>query len=692
MASNDGRQPKLKDDAIVALLDYGIGQSVGYGESKLSRENTRVLEYYNQERPRKGSQRDSGYVSLDVFDAVESMTAQLVETFSANHRPVEIDPIQNEGPEASKTRTDYCTYVLFNQNDGFGLIRDTIKSGLLNRNAVCKVWWDRRTKTEYFDLSEPTLEELTGYIQAHADQNPQVVQMKLAEDGVTMQHVQLRLTRDVSQVCIDLLAPEEFGISPMSNSIKDADLVFHRREMTVSALIKAGYDRKIVTQLQNDDRLWMAQQPEKLARFMDTDDMIGEHVLENGQLGRRTCMVYECYTELDLSDDGDDDTAKGVTQLFKITKCGTFILDKEPVDVKPFIDFCPLPRPKAFWGTNFAKLVIGTQNARSYLTRAITNHAMVTTNPRIQVVNGGLMNPRELTENRFGGIVNVRRPDTLIPLEQQPLNPFIFQTIEMLKANKEEITSISALSQGLNKDAISSQNSENMVHELITVSQLRQKVIARNFAERFLRPLYSEIYRLVVENENRQKIVQIAGNWTPVDFSQWPEDCTVSVSFTLGYGEQEKEAAKWATAAKALAEMPGLAANFGPQQQYYVARRGLEALGFTNIDLIIGQQSLPPPPNPLQAAEVAMKQADAQVKQANARAAEANVQLAIQKLQSDERIAMAKLALEKLKITASITEKQDALAHKVAVDAAELAMQQEAQEQDKLTAEAMPTR
>ena len=57
-------------------------------------------------------------------------------------------------------------------------------------------------------------------------------------------------------------------ISPMAQDIQTADLVFRKREMTASDLIKHGYDPKLVSQLQDNDRLWMAQETEKWARVV----------------------------------------------------------------------------------------------------------------------------------------------------------------------------------------------------------------------------------------------------------------------------------------------------------------------------------------------------------------------------------------------------------------------------------------
>ncbi len=681
------KQTKLDDVAIASILEAGVNASVGYSDTLLSKERTRVQLYYDGSRPEKNGGADSGYNSLDVFDGVEDMKAQLLETFSSTKRPVTFDAMYGEELASAKIRTEYVNWVLFNQNEGYQLFQDVIDSALLARNGVVKVWWEPKIEAQYIYLSAPSLPELSSYLQQHADEDPQVVEMDMHEDGVTIKRAQIKLKADCGRVCVELLAPEEFGIAPMAKNIETAELVYHRHEMTVSELIKAGYDKDQVELLQTDDRLWIAQDMEKIARFKDTDEMIGSAMNITQQKARRVVAVYECYLELDLEDDGE-------SQLFKVVKAGDVILDKEPVSRKPFIAFCPLPRPSAFWGHNFGKLLIATQNARTYLMRSIINHAMVTNNPRMQVVKGSVMNPKELTENRFGGIVNVTRPNGIIPIEQAPLNPFVFQTIAALKADKEEKIGISDLSQGLNKDAISSQNSGAMIHELITVSQLRQKIVARNFAEIFLTKLYTELYRLVLENEKREKIAMIAGSWQSVDFSQWPEKTTCSVSFSLGYGEADNAAAKWANIGKILGSAPTLAQWFTPQQAYYVAHRGVEELVGPEVNKVLLpiNQGQPPPPDPMHAADIAMKTADAKAKEASAQASLAAQQNATTKINHQFQIEMARIQLENRKLDNELQLHRDQLAHKVAVDAAEIELQKQTLAAGKLQGEAIPTR
>lgn len=679
---------KLTDLQIATILEAGIGQSVGFAESKLAKEREKVQQAYDGLTPKRAHHGDSAYISHDVYEGVESMKAQLVDTFSANNRPVSFVPVKGEDVVGAKVRTDYCTDVIFNQNPGYKITNQVIHQGLTERNGIVKIWWEPRKKTEYFHLSDVTFDELSGYLAQYPDADV----TEAVEDGAGgFKRVTVKLTKDVSQTRIMVLAPEEFGISPMAKDIETADLVWDRQEMTHSELLKAGYPKEKVDQLQDNDKIWLSLDNERMTRFQETDDIIGTSAVnDDGQKSKRVCVVYECYTELDIEGTGE-------AQLYKVTKVGNTILDKEPVDRKPYIDFCPLPRPNAFWGHNYGLKLLSTQVARTYLMRGIINHTLTTNNPRLQVVKGSVLNPKELMENRFGGIVNVTRPDGIAPLPQAPLNSFVFSTIEMLKATKEEMTGISQLSQGLNKDAISKQNSGDMVHELITVSQVRQKIVARNFAE-FYRKLYTEVHRLTVENEDRQKVINVAGAWQPVDFTQWPEDAEMEVSFALGYGEQAKEAAKLATLGTALAQDPALSQWFTPKQHHYIAHKVLEISGYKDVDQMLApfDQPTPPPPDPMQQAEIAMKQADAKVKEANAQAALASIELQKQEAAQKHAIEMAKINLETLKVQAELQLKQDMLAHKVAVDAAELTLEQQIAKNDaakqSISAVAAPTR
>ena len=443
-----------------------------------------------------------------------------------------------------------------------------------------------------------------------------------------------------------------------------------------------GYDEDIISKIGDHEDVDMETDPEVLSRHEEIGSDRGFNT-KGYQDQVRSVTVYEAYIILDKE-------ATGTAELYRVIKAGNVILECELADRKPFIPFIPLPIPHAFFGNNFGSKVVPIQNARTVLTRSILDHAMITNNPRYTVVKGGLTNPRELIDNRVGGVVNVSRPDAINPMPQAPLNPFIFQTIQMLDDDKEDTTGVSRLSQGLNKDAISKQNSAAMVEQLATMSQQRQKIIARNFANNFLKPLYQRIYQLVVENESEDKVVEIAGQFVPVSPGQWRSKRDVVVEMHLGYGEQEQEAQKYLALHTLMVGDPNLSAMYTPQNQYKLMTHVMENNGIKNVnDYLTPPDQLPeqqPDPAQEMQQQAAMKQLELQERQ---------TAVAEMKAQMDAQIAQMKLQLEQMKAERNFAIQSDSmdlkeaqLEHKQYVDGEELEIAKTA---DDVRAIASPT-
>ena len=90
MATKDYK--RLGEDEIVKMVEDNIKTSVGYYDSDLSRERKKVTEYYNATLPKPAHDGNSKYVSQDVYDAVQSMSAALLETFSSGSRIIRFAP------------------------------------------------------------------------------------------------------------------------------------------------------------------------------------------------------------------------------------------------------------------------------------------------------------------------------------------------------------------------------------------------------------------------------------------------------------------------------------------------------------------------------------------------------------------------------------------------------------------------
>ena len=626
---------KLEDDEIVAILDSNIRQSIGSFDSDLARERKKVTDYYNAALPKPAHDGNSRYVSQDVYDTVESMKAALLETFSSGSRIVKFSPQGPEDVQLASVCSAYTDFVLFRQNDGFGLFRSVIHDGLVARAGIAKVFWQ--------ESSEEDLQEFEGLSQSEldmvlAEDDVELVESDEDENGLISGVVSSPVS--TSQVVVEAIPPEEFLIESQAVSLEKANFVAHRTRKTLSELRDMGFDEDTLDSIgEGHEDVELETDAELLARF----DNIGS---DRGNSSRgyqdqvRTIMVYEIYINLDIE-------GTGIAKLHRILKAGNAILEKEEVDRLPFVVFTPLPIPHAFYGSNFAEKLVATQNARTILTRSILDHAMITNNPRYMVVKGGLTNPRELIDNRVGGLVNVSRVDAISPMPQASLNPFVFQTLQLLDEDKEDNSGVSRLSQGLNKDAISHQNSAAMVEQLATMSQQRQKIIARNFASQFIKPLFHLIYQLVVENEDQQKIIDLSGEYVQVNPSVWDSKRDVMVQLHLGYGEQEAESQKHLMMHQMFSQDPILQGMYQPQNAYALVKDVMEKAGIMNVsDYLTPPDQLPPPqPDPAQEMQMQMAQKQIELQERQTAVAEAKAQV-------DAQVAQMKMELEQMKAQA----------------------------------------
>jgi hypothetical protein len=597
----------MSEDEIVSRVAALSKESVGWFDSKLSRERERVTKYYNGLLPARQHEGASSYVSTDVYDSVEMAKAQLSETFSGGDDIVQFDPDQDMSVEDCKHATLYASYIVNQQNPGFSLYNGVIHDSLVARNGIAKVYWEKK-----HDYKEETFENLSHDDAYAAASQDDVHEFDGTHNGDATYSGTLTRKYNCSQVNIDNIAPEEFLIAPRAVSILKAVYSAHRTPKTRAELVDMGFDKDKVKNVINDEADPSTDTPEAMARNAPLGgDVRYEPVGEE----MRQMMLFEEYVRMQI------DPKKGV-RLYRICRVGTVLLECEEVDKAPFLVYCALPIPHQFYGNNFAARVIPSQNARTVLVRGILDHTVITNNPRWQVVNGGLLNPREMLENRQGGLVNVRRPDSVTPLPQAALNPYVFQTLGLIKEDKEQSTGVSSLAQGMNKDAISSQNSQGLVDQMVNLSGQRGKISARHFANNFLVPLYLEVIRLAIVNEAPEKIIEVAGGPIKVTPKAWTERTTCTVSMHLGYGEKDKAAKDLAEGYAFLAKDQALSNMFGTKQKYEMVRDWMKLKSLSRAPAYIAAPDTVEPvqPDPFKKRELDIKDkmADAAVAASNA--------------------------------------------------------------------------
>jgi hypothetical protein len=240
-------------------------------------------------------------------------------------------------------------------------------------------------------------------------------------------------------------------------------------------------------------------------------------------------------------------------------------------------------------------------------------------------------------ENRLGGIVNIQKPDGIQPIPQPSLNPFVFQTIQLLDTDLEDTTGLSRLSQGTDKNVISKQNSEGMVAELARKSEKRFRIVARRFAETFLKPLAQLIYRLAQANDDRAIEVTVGGEMQPTTPIQWPASSTVVVDLWLAPEIRKQKAGEIKQTIAEIDTSPTLAPLFRPEKRRELAVKALRLMDIEEADsLFLPEPPPPPPPSPMEQLEMEIKKTE------------------IETRKHQEAISERKIRLEEMKVLAEL--------------------------------------
>jgi len=169
----------------------------------------------------------STIVTGEVAEAVDGSLPQLIRIFTQSDDVVRFEPRAPGDEEAAKQATEYCNWVLMNDNPGFEVFHTWFKDALLQKNGVIKVWWNYETsvdKEQYENLSEDELTLLLadGQMEVVSQEQVQIGEMpSMMPDPMTgmpvqtMQpifayNVKVKKINKKGSVKVENVPPEEF--------------------------------------------------------------------------------------------------------------------------------------------------------------------------------------------------------------------------------------------------------------------------------------------------------------------------------------------------------------------------------------------------------------------------------------------------------------------------------------------------
>jgi len=425
MSQRDETETQL---TVRRLLD----DAASYIDEEVSPDRVLAARYYAGEPFGDEEDGRSKVVSRDVSDTVRAMLPSLMRVFFSGERVVEFAPVGPEDTDMAEQATDYINYVFTRDNSGFLALHSAIKDALLKRTGAIKTWWDDSVKVAFEDYeglddaalqlleddSEVTVLEQTSYPDEEALARQEMeLQAMLAQGGEMppqmpqpMRHdVSIRRNRSDGRIRVEAIPPEELLVARGARSFRDAELVAHRVELTVSDLVAMGYDQDTV-----EEHLHAAQlraNEERMQRHPEDWDTPGGDTAT----GMRKVLYTEAWIKLD--EDGD-----GIAELRKYCCLGdTFeVMRSEPASFVPIADLCPDPEPHRAIGQSLADLVMDVQRIKSQIMRNMLDSLAQSIHPRTGVVEGEV-NMDDVLNSEVGGIVRMRRPGMVMPLD----TPFV---------------------------------------------------------------------------------------------------------------------------------------------------------------------------------------------------------------------------------------------------------------------------
>ena len=527
----------MSEEQLQGVISAEIYDAISFIDDDIGGNRALATEYYYGQPFGDEDEGRSQVVSMDVRDTVQGILPSLMRIFFGPERVVEFTPQGPEDVQNAEQATDYVDFIFKRDNPGFKILHSAFKDALVRKCGIVKYWWDEsvEVKAESFSmLDEQSMMMLT--------ENPDVEISAVREypfpgtepmvdaQGIPppmMYDVEIKRRIKTGKVKIEALPPEEFLIDRRAKSIDEATFVGHRTMKTVSDLVAMGYDYDEMVEVAGNGNDFDNNQ-----EYQARNPFAVISTANNGDPSSKSVLYIEGYLKVDF--DGD-----GIAEMRRICTVGTGnkVLRNEIVDDRQFADFCPDPEPHTFFGMCPADVVMDIQRIKSNVQRGILDSLAQSIHPRTAVVEGQA-NIDDVLNTEVGAIIRMRAPGMVQPFTTPFVGQAAFPMLEYLDDIKQTRTGISKAAAGLDADALQS-TTKAAVSATVNAAHQHIEMIARIFAETGLRKLFTGILKLVVENQDRARMVRLRNTFVPIDPRSWDSNMDVTVNVGVGDGTIE---------------------------------------------------------------------------------------------------------------------------------------------------------
>ena len=529
----------MSEEQLQGVISAEIYDAISFIDDDIGGNRALATEYYYGQPFGDEEEGRSQVVSMDVRDTVQGILPSLMRIFFGPERVVEFAPQGPEDIQSAEQATDYVDFIFKRDNPGFKILHSAFKDALVRKCGIVKYWWDEsvEVKAESFSmLDEQTMMFLTQDpdIEISAVREypiPSMAEQNAAQGIMTpppmMYDVEIKRRIKSGKVKIEALPPEEFLIDRRAKSIDEATFVGHRTMKTVSDLVAMGYDYDEMVEVAGNGNDFDNNQ-----EYQARNPFAVISTANNGDPSSKSVLYIEGYLKVDF--DGD-----GIAEMRRICTVGTGnkVIRNEIVDDRQFADFCPDPEPHTFFGMCPADVVMDIQRIKSNVQRGILDSLAQSIHPRTAIVEGQA-NMEDVLNTEVGAVIRMRAPGMVQPFTTPFVGQAAFPMLDYLDDIKQTRTGISKAASGLDADALQS-TTKAAVSATVNAAHQHIEMIARTFAETGLRKLFTGILKLVIENQDKERMIRLRNTFVPIDPRSWDANMDVIVNVGVGDGTIE---------------------------------------------------------------------------------------------------------------------------------------------------------
>lgn len=627
----------ITNDELEHILSGEIEDAIDYIDNTISPDRARAESYYLGDHFGNEEDGRSTAISMDVRDTVQAMLPSLMRIFYGGEKVVEFAPQEQSDVAIAKQANDYINYVCMTDNtDFFNTLYATFKDALVKKCGFIKYYWDDAEDVHTYTLTgldDDALAVLSSdndveiQMEPMTAENPHVKMDPQTGQPIASHTVKVTRRTPKGRVKIEAVPPEEILVSRNARSLNDSDLIAHRRYLTLSELVEMGYDyNEIEEHATSEDSF------EFNVEATTRNPLLQQTSISKDDPTMRRALYVESYFYADV--DGDN-----VAELRRICTIGDAykIYRNEPCETIPICCFQPDPEPHTFFGLSVADVVMDVQKIKSSVLRSSLDSLALSTHPRVGVVEGQA-SLDDVLNTEVGGVIRMRQPGAVIPFTMPFVGKDCFPMLDYYDQIRENRTGVSKAAEGLDPGALQS-STKQAVNQTIQAAHQRIEMIARMFAETGMKDLYRGVLRLVVQHQDRERMIRLRNDFVPMDPRFWNVNMDVVVTAGLGKGSEEERAS---ILAQIAGKQEQILQTLGPEnplvnmQQYYnTLSRMTELSGLKDVNSYWSDPAQYQPPEPTEPEPDVNEQL---------------IQVQMQSIQADIQKKAAELELEREKM------------------------------------------